>query len=196
MSNVKTTRTRKTKASLSDTIYKHSPIKRGVIVVKDEDKVYAKYNKIMSKIYLGNIQASKSKEIFKERNFKAVLNCSKDIPNTFCSDQSIEYMRIPIDDSLKEVDFQKALEFMPAAAEFIYKHAVLQKHNILIHCYAGRQRSCAMVASYLIAKCGLNPAQACKMIMEKRPESWHWGKSLNFEKSLEKFYKNLQKCKK
>ena len=196
MSNVKSTRTRKPKASLSDAIYKHSPIKRGVIVVQNEDKVYAKYNKIMSKIYLGNIQASKSKEIFADKKFKAVLNCSKDIPNTFCSDQSIEYMRIPIDDSLKEVDFQKAFEFMPAAVEFIYKHAILQKHNILINCYAGRQRSAIMVAAFLIAKCGMTPTQACKHILERRPESFHWGYSLNFSSALEKYYKSLQKCKK
>ena len=157
-----TGRTKKTnhKMSLSDTIYRHSPIKRGVIVVKNEDKPYAKYNKIMSKIYLGNIQASKDKEIFKERNFKAVLNCSKDIPNTFRSDESIEYMRIPIDDSLKEVDFIKAYEFMPAAVEFIYKHAVLQKHNVFIHCYAGRQRSVIMIAAYLVAKCGMTPGSS------------------------------------
>ena len=195
MSHVKT-RTRKTKASLSDTIYKHSPIKRGVIVVKDEDKVYAKYNKIMSKIYLGNIQASKSKEIFKDRKFKAVLNCSKDIPNTFRSEDSIEYMRIPIDDSLKEVDFEKAFECMPAAVEFIHKHAILQKNNILIHCYAGRQRSAIMVAAYLVSKCGLTPVQACKLLVDKRPESFHFSASLNFSSSLEKYYKCLQKSKK
>ena len=193
-----TTRTRKSthKVSLSDAIYRHSPIKRGVIIVKNEDKPYANYNKIMSKIYLGNIQASKDKTFFKDRKIKAVLNCSKDIPNTFRSDESVEYMRIPIDDSLKEVDFVKAYEFMPAAVEFIHKHAVLQNHNVFIHCYAGRQRSAIMVAAYLVAKCGMTPVQACKYLVDKRPETFHYGKSLNFEISLEKYYKDLQRAKK
>ena len=31
---------RKSKPSLSDELYKHSPIKRGIVVVKNEDKIY------------------------------------------------------------------------------------------------------------------------------------------------------------
>ena len=202
----KTTKTRKTshKESLSDHIYKHSPIKRG-IVVKNEDKPLHKYNKIMSKIYLGNVQACKDKEIFKDCRFKAVLNCSKDIPNTFmCSKvkkgnetlEAIEYLRIPIDDSLKEIDFEKAYLMMPLAVEFIHKHAVILKQNILIHCWAGRQRSAIMIAAYLVAKCGFTPKQACRLIAQKRPESWHHSQGINFETSLEKYYKDLQKGKK
>jgi protein-tyrosine phosphatase len=198
----KPVRTRKTshKETLSDHIYKHSPIKRGTVLVKNEDKPYKHYNKIMNRIYLGNIQASKDKDFFHKKKIRAVLNCTKDIPNTFRSDESVEYMRIPIDDSLKEVDFEKALKFMPAAIEFIHKHVVLQKENVLIHCYAGRQRSAIMVAAYLVGKLGMSPKQACKYILEKRPEAFHFGLSLNFETSLEKYAKtiskSLKKCKK
>jgi hypothetical protein len=39
------------------------------------------------------------------------------------------------------------------------------------------------------------PKQACKLILEKRPEAFHFGMSLNFEKSLERYYQDLQKCK-
>ena len=187
------TRVRKTKATLGDTIYKHSPVKRGVIVVKNEDKPYTNYNKIMSHIYLGNIQASKDAEFFKSKKIKAVLNCSKDIPNTFRNSKDIEYMRIPIDDSLKEIDFEKAYNFMPVAAEFIYKHAILEGHNVFIHCYMGRQRSIAMLVGFLMGKLNLNPTKACKMAVDKRPEAFHFGKSLNFEKSIEKYYKDLSK---
>ena len=131
-----TTRRRKSKPSLSDLIYKHSPIKRGVLVVEDEDRPHSNFDKIISKLYLGNVKASKDRDFFKNKKIKAVLNCSKDIPNTFGGSKDIEYMRIPIDDSLKEIDFEKAYEFMPAAVEFIYKHVVLEKRNILIHCWA------------------------------------------------------------
>lgn len=131
-----TIRTRRSKPELSDLIYKHSPTKRGVIVVKNEDKPLSNVDKIMNKLYLGNVQASKDKDFFKNKKIKAVLNCSKDIPSTFKQSKDIEYMRIPIDDSLKESDFEKAFLFMPAAVEFIYKHVVIQKNNIFIHCWA------------------------------------------------------------
>lgn len=186
-------RVRKSKESLGDYIYKHSPIKKGAIKVKNEDDVYHKVDKIMNRIYLGNVEAAHDPEFFKKRNIKAVLNCSKDIPNYFYKNKDVEYMRIPIDDSLKEIDFEKAYNFMPAAVEFIHKHADLEKHNIFIHCWAGRQRSCIMLIAYLVAKHKMTPKQASRYIMDKRPEVLHYGKSYNFESSIERFYKDLQK---
>jgi protein-tyrosine phosphatase len=185
---------RERKVSVSDFIYKHSPIKKGTIVVKNEDTPLTAYNKIMSRLYLGNQLAAKDPKFFESKKIKAVLNCSKDIPNTFAK-KDVEYMRIPIDDSLREVDFNKAHLFMPAAVEFIHKHIVLQGENMLVNCAMGRQRSACMVAAYLMAKKNLTPKQACKLILEKRPEAFHFGMSLNFEKSLERYYQDLQKCK-
>jgi protein-tyrosine phosphatase len=189
-------RTRKTthKLSPADYIRKHSPIKNG-LKIKDEDKPLEMYTKILPKLYLGNYQAAKNAEFFKDKKIKAVLNCSKDLPNTFACKKDVEYMRIPIDDSLKEIDIKKCYEFMPVIVEFIHKHTVLQKNNILVHCYAGRQRSAISVAVYLVAKYGMTPADACKYIMDRRKEAFHFGLSLNFEDSLNKYYKDLQKSK-
>ena len=77
----------------------------------------------------------------------------------------------------------------------IHKHIVLQGNNILIHCHAGRQRSAISVSVYLVAELGMTPADACKYIMDKRKEAFHFGLSLNFEDSLNKYYKDLQKNK-
>lgn len=133
-------RIRKTthRISASD-IRHHSPIKKGYFKHDknfNEDDPVSDYSKIMSKIYLGNIDASRDKNFFKDKKIKAVLNCSKDIANTFRNTESIEYMRIPIDDSLKVVDYNKMYHYLPMAADFIYKHAVLQKQPIFVHCYA------------------------------------------------------------
>ena len=196
MPETKPTRTRKTthRISPADLLRKHSPIKNG-LKIKNEDKPLEAYTKIISKLYLGNYQAAKDPEFFKEKKIKAVLNCTKDIPNHFACKKDIEYMRIPVDDSLRETDFKKMYEFFPVIVEFIHKHVVLQKQNILVHCYAGRQRSAISVAAYLVAKMGMTPADACKYIMDKRKEAFHFGLSLNFEDSLNKYYKDLQKSK-
>lgn len=189
------------KMTPADYLRRHSPIKNG-LTIKDEDKPLEMYTKILPKLYLGNYKAAKNAEFFKDKKIKAVLNCSKDLPNTFACKkdkngvEEVEYMRIPIDDSLKEVDFEKCYKFMPVIIEFIHKHIVLQKNNILVHCYAGRQRSAISVAVYLVVKYNMTPADACKYIMDKRKEAFHFGLSLNFEDSLNKYYKNLQKNKK
>lgn len=187
---------RKAKASLSDFVRKHSPLKAG-LVVKDEDKPLSKYNKIIDRIYLGNYQAAKDRKFFKEKNIKAVLNCTKDIPNHFANNREIEYLRIPVDDSLKERDFDLMYQFMPLIVEFIHKHVTILKQNIFIHCHAGRQRSIIAVAAYLVDKKGMTPHEACKFILEKRKEAFHFGESLNFDQALTKFYKKkVLPCKK
>lgn len=181
-----------THKSLAEYIRQHSPIKAG-LRIPDEDEPLAKYNKIIDRVYLGNFQAAKDKTFFKEKKIKAVLNCSKDIPNHFSSNKTIEYMRIPVDDSLKEKDYDLMFEFMPCIVQFIHKHAIIQKNNILVHCWAGRQRSAISVAVYLVDKYGLTPHQACKLILDKRPEAFHFGKSLNFDQALNKYYRKYIK---
>jgi protein-tyrosine phosphatase len=189
-------RTRKTTHRLSpaDLLRKHSPIKNG-LKVKNEDRPLEKYTKILPKLYLGNFQAAKDADFFKDKKIKAVLNCTKDIPNHFACKKDIEYMRIPVDDSLKETDIKKMYNFLPVIVEFIHKHIALQGNNIFVHCYAGRQRSAISVSAYLVAKLGMTPAEACKFVMDKRKEAFHFGLSLNFEDSLNKYYKDLQKKK-
>lgn len=179
------------KMSPADYIAKHSPIKNGKRL-DDEDKPLAKCNKVLDRIYLGNYQAAKDRDFFKNKNIKAVLNCTTDIPNHFAHNRDIEYMRIPVEDSLKEKDYELMYKYFPAIVSFIHKHAVIEKHNILVHCWAGRQRSAISVAAYLVNN-GLSPHDACKYILDKRKEAFHHGLSLNFEDSLMKFYKDMKK---
>lgn len=190
-------RTRKTdhKLTLADYIRKHSPIKAGVRLA-DEDAPLAKYDKIMDRLYLGNFQAAKDRDFFKTKKITAVLNCTKDIPNHFAHNKDIEYMRIPVEDSLKDKDFDLMHQYLPCIVEFIHKHVNIGKNNILVHCWAGRQRSSISVAAYLVAKYDMTPHDACKYVLDKRPESFHHGVSLNFDGSLLKYYKDLKKHKK
>jgi protein-tyrosine phosphatase len=191
----KSPRKRTRKMSVSEFIRMHSPIKGGGLRVKDEDEPLASYNKVMNRIYLGNYQAAEDATFFKKKNIKAVLNCTRDLPNYFVKSGDIEYMRIPVEDSLKEYDYKRMYQLLPAAVEFIHKHAVTQGNNIFVGCIAGRQRSAACVAAYLMAKHKMTPHEACKLVMDKRPEAFHFGKSLNFDETLKKYYNDLKKCK-
>lgn len=188
-------RTRRTQASLSDFIRRHSPLKAG-LKVKDEDAPVTNYNKIANRIYLGNYLGAKDAKFFKEKNIKAVLNCTKDFPNYFAGKKingnEIEYLRIPVDDSLKERDFELMHKFMPLIVEFIAKHVDILGHNVYVHCAMGRQRSCIALSSYFVKK-GMAPHEACRLILSKRPESFHFGESLNFDQALGKYYKSLKK---
>ena len=180
---------------LEDNMRRKSPLKRG-LKVTNEDDTYENYSKITSRIYLGNIDTAKNKKFFKDKKIKAVLNCTKDIKNYFCDNSKIEYMRIPIDDSLKEVDFRKMYDLLPVIVEFIYKHADLQKQNIYIHCMQGKARSCTAVVAYLMSKKKLNVTRACEYVMSKRPEAFFYGTSVNFSAPLVKYQEKLDKARK
>jgi len=159
----------------------------------NEYNAVSDWHKIMPKIYLGNMGSAKDKQFFKNKNIKAVLNVTNTVPNYFNSND-IEYMRIPVEDSLKVYDYNKMYQFLQIAADFIYKHAILQKEAILIQCVAGRQRSAICIAAFLVKYKNMTPYEACKFIMERRHESFHFGLSLNFEQSLNEFYKDIKKC--
>lgn len=184
----------RTRASIKSQIRKHSPVKHNV-VIKDEDKPLEHYTEIIKGIWIGNYRGAKDKAFFEKHKIKAVLNCTTDLPSSFCSNKGIEYMRVPIEDSLKEKDYRKMVDYFPVIVEFIHKHHVLEKHNILVHCWAGRQRSAISVAAYLVKYYKLTPNEAIKFIVQKRQEAFHFHKSINFDWSLDTYYKQLTRCK-
>jgi protein-tyrosine phosphatase len=184
---------RKRRTSFKELLKKHSPIKKSAKPVKKlTDEPVEHYTQIIKGVWVGNYKSAKNKDFCKKHNIKAILNCTPDLPNTFCA-KNIEYMKIPVEDSLKDKDIQKMVEFLPAAAEFIHKHVDVQNHNILVHCWAGRQRSAISVAAYLVKYKGMLPSQAIKFVQSQRVEAFHGLESINFQDSLVNFYKNLHK---
>ena len=149
--------------------------------------------KVLTRLYLGGYQCSENREFMTTTKIKAVMNCTKSLANTFLCDTKlgIEYLRIPVNDSLKDLDINKMTKLMDLAAEFIHKHIDVLKKNILVHCVQGRQRSAACVVAYLMKYRGLSPEQACGYVMSKRHEAFRYGTSLNFEKSIVSYYRKL-----
>ena len=66
--------------------------------------------------------------------------------------------------------------------------AVAAQQPILIHCAAGMSRSVTLVAAYLIAASGLQPAKAVALIKNKRPIA---APNKGFMRQLEVFYSSL-----
>lgn len=173
-------------------LLKHSPPRRD-IKPKDEYSPITNYSKVLTRLYLGNIQSARDYDFMKAKNIAAVLNCSRsvDIPNYYAS-KGLEYLRIPVDDSLRECDFAKMTQLLPLAVEYINKHLNIERcGKLLVHCYAGRQRSAICVAAYLVKYHNMTPIQAVKYIQDKRQEAFHHGQSINFEKSLNTYYKSI-----
>jgi len=147
--------------------------------------------KVLPNIYLGDSRASSSEQFFKKAKISSVLNMTASVPNTFCKDENVEYLRIPVYDSREKRDVGKMYAYFPVVTEYMYKISVLERKNLLVHCALGRQRSVAAIAAYLIKFYKMTPIEAMNFILSRKPDSFHWGKSANFAKALNRWYYKL-----
>ena len=135
-------------------------------------------NEIVENLFIGNIQAS---QLYSDK-FALIVNCSKDIP---FSPKSRKKIRISLNDDPSEMN--SLLNYMKNTDILQQIHiAVTQKQSVLVHCFAGMQRSCAVVACYLMKYYNLTPQVAINHIKSKRKVAFFGG--VNFMKTLEMFH--------
>lgn len=154
---------------------------------KDMDKFACKANQIVKGLWLGNEDAASDSAFMKRHKIGAVLNMTPDVPNF----PGIETMRVPVDDQLRQGDFRKMKKYITSMVAFLERVRDIEKKNVLIHCVAGRQRSCTAVLMYLILVHRMPVKKALKLMVTKRPECFHYGTSLNFGPTIVTYLKEL-----
>jgi hypothetical protein len=104
---------------------------------------------ILKNLWLGNLDAAQDRDFLTKNGIRLVINCTNDLPNYHENDKNINYIRIPVDDSLLKKDFMIMTEYLFRIIPYLDE---MLKSNVpvLIHCYAGMQRSACVVAAYLI----------------------------------------------
>ena len=147
------------------------------------------YDKILDNLFIGNISASKCIS-----DFDLIVNCTNEVPFTKGCKSGI---RIPLNDTPAESHllFYMITQIQSDILLKIHQY-VLHNSPVLVHCYAGMQRSCAVVACYLIRYHNMNPQEAINFIKGKR--SIAFSGRVNFIKTIEDFYlqENYNKNKK
>jgi protein-tyrosine phosphatase len=104
-----------------------------------------------------------------------IVNCTRDLReltrNTY---------RVAIDDHHKHEDTLKLNENIIEVTEKIHNH--LASGPVIVHCLAGRQRSAAVVASYLMLYHFLDVTQSINFIKSKKREAFF--PEINFIETL------------
>jgi hypothetical protein len=135
------------------------------------------YDEIIPNLFIGNINSLKH-----ANKFDFILNCTDDIPfPKTCTN----CLRISIKDDPDESDRLLHLLRKYSILEKIYGY-IQSKKSVLVHCYAGMQRSCAVVACYLIKNYSISPYTAISHIKMKRNVAFYRG--VNFQNALDKCY--------
>jgi protein-tyrosine phosphatase len=149
------------------------------------------YDEIIPNLYIGNIDGARKLSFLKDKKIKVIINCTKQLPNYYEDVKyNIEYYRVPVDDSLLDEDIDLMKILLPKYVNII-DNALENNKPVFVHCYAGRQRSACIIAAYLIFKYNLTINEAYKLIISKRDESFHYGNSFNFHKSLIEFNNSI-----
>lgn len=135
------------------------------------------YNEIVKNLYVGSASALIHKGIF-----ALIVNCTKSLTGAPGS------IRVPIDDDESECDnLIKHLRETNVLERI--NDALSKKHTVLVHCYAGVQRSCAVVACYLIRYHQMTPVSAIAFIRSKRKVAFD--DAPTFLAAINTFYETL-----
>ncbi len=141
---------------------------------------------IIDRLYIGNINDAQNYNFISQNGINVIVNCSKDIPTYFQSNPEINYYRLPIDDNLE----QSELNLFDYYARYLLPHVYQEYMNgktILIHCFAGMQRSAAFALLFLIYLYKKNNfitmsvKDAQFLLTSRRPLVFNFGISMNFE---------------
>jgi len=158
-------------------------------------KTLADAVEILPKIFVGNRHAAEDADFFSRHNVRAVLNVTATLPNTFRCDSQIEYLRIPVYDSEERRDVARMKQYLPVITEFIHKNVVIEKKVLLVHCVMGRQRSCAALVSYLIRFYDMSSLDAVEYVLARKPDAFHFGKTVNFARALNEYSETVDSAK-
>ena len=140
------------------------------------------YNKIVEFLYIGN---SKS---FINNNFDLIVNCTKEYEVPFSNNNTSINIRISIKDDPYESDKLLSIIDDTKVLDTI-NDFIINKKTVLVHCSMGVQRSCTLVACYLIKYHKMDYIKAIDYIKSKRPIAFFG--NINLLSTIEKFSKNF-----
>lgn len=139
-------------------------------------------HQIIPRLWLGDKNASMDVAFLRRNNITVVFNCTKDLP--FHPGVPTKY-RVPVNDDLKAVEINNLGAWAP---EIVVKVLGEYKRgrSVLIHCFAGMQRSAAVMAMVLLVLTQKTPDEIIAFIRSKRAVAFFPG--VNFEPSIRRFY--------
>ena len=106
-----------------------------------------------------------------------IINCTKDLPMVGHG------IRLPVNDDLSLEAMQTMHNALPQIIYMIDK-VRSEGRNVLVHCFAGQQRSAAVVAAYLMSK-GICKEDAIRFIRRSKPDAFLTG--VNFDPVLRRY---------
>ena len=170
------------------------------------------YNEVIPNLFIGSIEASQDNNFIFSKNISVIVNCSKDIKDSFSlnllkpiesapkevqdwlynNSYYIKYYRIAVDDNGNMTEINNFYQYV---TDIIYK--IRDEYNkgksILVHCLAGNQRSAAFICAFLMLYKNITLEESVNYLLIKKANVFFFGKTINFKNALEKIENDLFK---
>ena len=133
-------------------------------------------------VWIGSLADARDLEFMRAHNVQLVVNCTRDIP-FFNAD--VCGFRVGVNDALEENDTM--LSKMSTAAAAVDAFSSAPGQSVLVHCYAGMQRSCAIAAAFLMKTFGMSADEAMAAVRADKDEAFR--PRPTFHRALRRFEK-------
>tara|TARA_B100001094_G_scaffold331897_1_gene401821 strand:+ start:783 stop:1226 length:444 start_codon:yes stop_codon:yes gene_type:complete len=140
---------------------------------------------IIPGLWLGDKNISINRQFFKDNSIDIVINCSKDLPFI---NLEIEKVRLKVHDNLEKDEIISMYNLLEYTTKYINDNLLLCK-NILIHCYAGKQRSATLVVAYIMKYGKMNLYKTIELLKTKKKNVFT--PSINFIEALKLYNKDI-----
>jgi hypothetical protein len=148
---------------------------------------------IVPNLWIGNYQDTTVPAFIK--NFDVIMNCTKNLPfplDELCC-AGVKQVRLSVEDNLEPAELEALYRYLDKATQFIHAN-IMQGRRVLVHCFAGKQRSASVIVAYMIRYFRMNLEDASRTIQSKRPIVFE--PLCNFRPTLEKFHMFIRMEKK
>lgn len=149
---------------VSTLLYKIIP-KKKILYMQQKILMVNNYDQIVPNLWLGNLKGASDVNFIKNKNIKAIVNCTIDYPFYF---DWIQQYRVPVNDNRNPQNMGKMFQYLDETVESIHKH-IRRNEPVFVHCYFGAQRSATVVVAYIMKKFNLSKNKAIEFVKQKRP---------------------------
>lgn len=159
-------------------------------------------DEIIDGVWLGDLVAAHDTDFLEDNNIKLLINCTLEYPFHPNLPKDIKTMRIPVRDSGLAKDKIKMQYYIENSLLEMLRTFSDHKGNILVHCYAGKQRSSILVACFLKMLNDLSNGyffettvplsrqldECIKLIRNKRYKAFGYGLYVNFRETFFSYF--------
>jgi predicted protein tyrosine phosphatase len=123
---------------------------------------------ILPGLFIGDRENAADAKWLKQNRITVLINCTKTLP--FPDNAGlIHVLRVSVRDNLETSEIEKMRKYLVPVSDKIAEW--LPNHNILVHCYAGRQRSSSIILAYLIRYGELTLDEAIRLLQSKKEDT-------------------------